>query len=180
MKAYNRLRPAAIVAVAIIVVLAGSCSEQPVEPTPAPAPRPTPAPTPPPPMPKSDIDWRQAPITPGDWQWSNAGDRSLARFADGQLILTCNRATREITLTRSGMGSGLVAMTVHTSSTTRPLTGSARPGQPPTIAATFRANDPLLDAMAFSRGRFAVETAGQPTLYVPSWPEVSRVIEDCR
>jgi hypothetical protein len=34
--------------------------------------------------------------------------------------------------------------------------------------------------MAFSRGRFAIETAGLPTLYVPSWPEVSRVVEDCR
>ncbi|MDG2003332.1 MAG: hypothetical protein P8J20_08375 [Novosphingobium sp.] len=48
------------------------------------------------------------------------------------------------------------------------------------IAVTLPASDPLLDAMAFSRGRFAVETAGLPTLYVPSWPEVSRVIEDCR
>jgi len=34
--------------------------------------------------------------------------------------------------------------------------------------------------MAFSRGRFALETAGQETLYLPSWPEISRVVEDCR
>jgi hypothetical protein len=71
-------------------------------------------------------------------------------------------------------------MTIQTSSTRRPVTGSAQPGPPPAIAVIFAPNDPLLDAMAFSRGRFAVETAGKPTLYVPSWPEVSRVIEDCR
>ena len=42
------------------------------------------------------------------------------------------------------------------------------------------AADKLLDAIAFSRGRFALEAAGQETLYLPSWPEISRVIEDCR
>jgi len=53
-------------------------------------------------------------------------------------------------------------------------------GPPAALAVSLAARDPLLDAMAFSRGRFAVETAGLPTLYVPSWTEVSRVIEDCR
>ena len=41
-------------------------------------------------------------------------------------------------------------------------------------------NDELLDAMAFSRGRFVIEQAGAPTLVVPAYPEVGRVIEDCR
>ena len=39
---------------------------------------------------------------------------------------------------------------------------------------------PLLDAMAITRGRFAVEVEGEPGLYVPAWAEVTRVIEDCR
>ena len=81
---------------------------------------------------------------------------------------------------RSGSASGLVAMTVVTSNAEGQLTGEARPGPPPAIAHTFAASDPMLDAMAFSRGRFALEVAGLPTLYVPSWPEISRVIEDCR
>ena len=46
--------------------------------------------------------------------------------------------------------------------------------------ASVPARDPLLDAMAFSRGRFAVEVSGGPTLVVPAYPEVTRVIEDCR
>ncbi len=40
--------------------------------------------------------------------------------------------------------------------------------------------DPLLDAMAITRGRFAVEVEGETPLYLPAWAEVTRVIEDCR
>ena len=40
--------------------------------------------------------------------------------------------------------------------------------------------DPLLDAVAFSRGRAAFSDSGQPTLVVPSWAEAARVVEDCR
>jgi hypothetical protein len=48
------------------------------------------------------------------------------------------------------------------------------------LVVVLTARDPLLDAMAFSRGRFALEAAGLETLYLPAWPELSRVIEDCR
>jgi hypothetical protein len=41
------------------------------------------------------------------------------------------------------------------------------------------ARDPLLDAMAFSRGA-AVEVAGLPALVLPADPAISRVVEDCR
>ncbi len=108
------------------------------------------------------------------------GARSVARFGGDALVLSCNRDAAAITLIRAGAGQGQVPMTVVTSSVTRPLGGSAIPGPPATIAVTLAARDSLLDAMAFSRGRFAIETAGLPTLYVPSWPEVSKVVEDCR
>ena len=45
---------------------------------------------------------------------------------------------------------------------------------------TFNVRDPLLDAMAFSRGRFMVEMGGAQTLVLPAWSELGRVIEDCR
>ena len=51
---------------------------------------------------------------------------------------------------------------------------------PPQVIARIDARDPLLDAIAFSKGRFVVDVVGLPTLYVPSFPEVTRVIEDCR
>lgn len=166
-------------------VLAAACSApQAAAPAAAPVTRPAVqslAPAPPHP---TALDWRDAPITPGDWTWSMEGNRSVARFAGGLLTLACDRAAGMVTLYRQGTGEGLpggeVPMTIVTSNMTRPLAGSASPGPPPAIAATFRARDSLLDAMAFSRGRFVVETAGLPALFAPSWPEVSRVVEDCR
>ena len=47
-------------------------------------------------------------------------------------------------------------------------------------AAELPAADPLLDQIAFSRGRFLVRAAGAGELVLPSWPEPARVIEDCR
>jgi hypothetical protein len=48
------------------------------------------------------------------------------------------------------------------------------------LAVSLVTRDPLLDAIAFSRGRFMVEVPGTATLYLPAWPEVARVVEDCR
>ena len=38
----------------------------------------------------------------------------------------------------------------------------------------------MLDRIAFSRGRFAVQTTGLTSLAIPIWPEFTRVVEDCR
>ena len=53
-------------------------------------------------------------------------------------------------------------------------------GAGPSQVATLSARDPLLDAIGFSRGRFAVEVAGLPDLILPTWAETERVVEDCR
>lgn len=166
----------AIVAV-IVSGLAASCSDRRIVPAPQPAPPPA-STTAPPPRPAAD--WRDAPITPGDWTWSMEGSRSVARFAGGALVLACDRANQTVTLSRPGAAPGPVAMSIQTSALMQPLTGKPQTGSPPMIVIAFAARDRALDAMAFSRGRFVVETAGLPTLYVPSWPEVTRVIEDCR
>lgn len=71
-------------------------------------------------------------------------------------------------------------MTVATTSVIQALSVDPAPGGQPQLIATLRAGDPLLDAMAFSRGRFAIEVNGLPTLYLPAWAEIGRVIEDCR
>jgi hypothetical protein len=77
-------------------------------------------------------------------------------------------------------GAAGTSLTLRTSSTSRSLGAVAAGAGQPGIVATVSADDPLLDALAFSRGRFAVETAGAPTLIVPAWPELARVVEDCR
>jgi hypothetical protein len=164
-----------LAALAASLVLAG-CSERRIVPAPAPSQTPTAAPAPP----RASGNWRDVPITPGDWSWSIAGGRSTSSFAGGQFVMRCNLPERTVTLWRAGSGNGQVPMTVLTETVIRPLTGTVQAGSTPGIAVTLNARDPLLDAMAFSRGRFAVETAGLASLYIPSWPEVSRVLEDCR
>lgn len=152
------------------VLLASACSQPRVVPAPQPGPTATPAPPP-----RPAVDWREARATPGDWKWNNAGGRSTARFAEGQFSLRCEQGS--VVLARRGSGEGQVPVSISTSAMSRTLTGTGSAGG---IAVTLNARDPLLDAMAFSRGHFAVEVAGLAPLYVPSWPEVSRVIEDCR
>lgn len=180
MKANRHARSSWLFAAVLAPLLATACSDQRVIPAPTPTPRHTATPVPP--APKPAADWRDAPIAPGDWRWSSEGGHSTARFAGNALVLRCNRSNASITIQRpGGNGDGAdVAMTISTTSTGRPVLAKALASNPPAIAATLGARDSLLDAIAFSRGRFAVNVAGLPPLYVPSWPEVSRVIEDCR
>lgn len=107
--------------------------------------------------------------------------QSIARFAGGRLVLRCEPASRTVRIERSEPGMraspGGTTMTVRTQSLTRAFAARPEAGG---VAVSLPARDPLLDAMAFTRGRFAVETSGMPPLFVPSWTEVSRVIEDCR
>lgn len=164
-------------ALALTLVLA-ACVAPPATPPP-PTPRPTVAPPRPTAAPPPAKDWRDAPATPGDWSWSLEGGLSTARFSGG-LAFVCNRAQGAVLLYRQGAASG-GSLTISTQTVTRAVAGGASTlGGTPAVVANFSPGDSLLDAIAFSRGRFAVQAAGLPTLYVPSWPEISRVIEDCR
>lgn len=173
------------IAPALLILLLAACSAQkpaPVVPPPRPVASQTPAPVQP--APRALADWRDAPQTPGTWQWSVSEGRSTATYgllgAAPLARLVCYRERGQVGLQRAGTAAVAVPMAVRTTSTSRALSGDPQRGGAAWLEATFTARDPLLDAMAFSRGRFALEAAGQPTLYLPSWPEVSRVIEDCR
>ncbi|WP_235829543.1 hypothetical protein [Croceicoccus estronivorus] len=116
-----------------------------------------------------------APRTPGDWSYA----ASRATYGSGTSVftMTCERGSGRILLSRTGTAAGTVPMRILTETTTRLLDARPDAGR---VTASLAPRDPLLDAMAFSKGRFAVEVQGLPTLYLPSWVEVSRVIEDCR
>jgi hypothetical protein len=148
------------------------------------APPPRPVSVIPAPLPKPPADWRDAPQTTGDWTWSLKAGKSTAEFAPRGAAplasLVCDRGGRQVLLSRGGSGEGHVAMAITTTTGTRPLLSEPLLSQPGWLTVTLRPGDPILDAIAFSRGRFAFEAAGQPTLYLPAWPELSRVIEDCR
>ncbi|MEE4452561.1 hypothetical protein V2S85_12985 [Novosphingobium resinovorum] len=182
MKANPRSRalptsPFLVLAIAATAIVAGCVPPPPSAPAPTqtarpPQPRPGPAPALP-----AAADWRDAPQTPGDWSYTASGAGSAASFG-GQFTLQCDPARKAVTLVRSGMvPSGPSALSITTSTGTRALSAAANPRG---IFVTLQARDSVLDAMAFSRGRFAVAATGQPTLYLPSWTEISRVLEDCR
>lgn len=178
MKANRRPAPLSVVAVALLATLAASCAEQRVIPPPRPAPAPRPAPPAPPPPRPTALDWRTAPLTPGDWTWGLEGGQSVARFAGGQLVLRCDRAAGAITLLRGGaVATGPEPLTITATAGVRTLSAAPRTDG---LAVTLPVRDPVFDAMAFSRGRFVVETPGTSPIIAPSWPEVSRVTEDCR
>ena len=100
--------------------------------------------------------------------------------APALVTLTCDLRGRTVLLARAGDVPGAVPMTIRTTFNVRALTSDPAGAHPGWITARLAARDPLLDAIAFSRGRFSLEVTGLAPLYLPSWPELSRVIEDCR
>ena len=151
-------------------------------PTRAPAPTPASRPLPPAPAPAAS-DWRDWPVTPGDWVYRQDARGSIALYgvpgADALVTLRCDAAARMVYLSRAGAG-GAAATTIRTTSTARMLNLTPTGGTPPYLAVSITPRDSLLDAMGFSRGRFTIEQAGYPTLVIPAWAEIERVTEDCR
>jgi hypothetical protein len=178
----------AIAPLLVLAALLGSCAAPP-KPAPQPPapvavpPQPIakPAPLPPPPA-----DWRDAAQTPGTWRWSMVEGRSAASFGpsrtDPVAMLVCDRTGKRVLLRRAANApaSPVTAMRVLTTSGSRPLVSDPVLSANGWLTVPLASNDPLLDAMAFSRGRFALEAGGLGTLYLPSWPELSRVVQDCR
>jgi len=186
-------RPAAILLAAPAALL-GACvpraSAPPPAPVAAPPPRvatqPRPAPpvaTPQPAAPTAVSTGASAAVpvgtrSPGAWTYRREGaGRSRALFgpATGPAFLLACAGGGSIELVRAGATTG--PLTFRTTSEARSV--QASPG-PAGLTARVGANDPLLDALAFSRGRFTVEAPGAAPLTVPTWPELARVIEDCR
>mgnify|MGYP004075501745 FL=1 len=182
------LRTPSRIALAASLLIVTCCqTPQPAPPTPAPAPtpppitRPAPAPVAPPP----EANWIDRAQTPGDWNYVVEPGETLAMFGTPgtpRLVIACDLDTREIGIVRttSVARQGEVAMRISTETTSRPMMAMAASGSPARVFTTLDPRDPLLDAMAITRGRFAVEVEGEPGLYVPAWAEVTRVIEDCR
>ncbi len=189
-RASNPLRPIlskAVLACSLVMVTCCQTPQPVPPPTQRPAPRPVqtaaPAPQPVPVTPQAD--WIDRAQTPGDWRYVVEPGETLAAFGTPgatQLVLACDRSTRKVAIVRatSAPQQGDAAMRISTETATRAMMATPASGSPARIVATLDARDPLLDAMAITRGRFAVEVEGEPGLYVPAWAEVTRVIEDCR
>lgn len=175
-------------ALAPLLVLLGSCvgpaprppvaaAARPPAPTPAAPVRPAPTPAAP-----ATVEWQYRPVAPGTWTYRAEAAGSAATFggtvADAQLTLRCDRTSRRVSLARAGGGQGALVIRTSYGAASWPATPASGPTA--SLVAFRAASDAGLDQIAYSRGKFAVEMAGQPPLIVPAWSEVSRVIEDCR
>jgi hypothetical protein len=127
-------------------------------------------------------DMSSAVPSTGNWSFSVTPTGGDARFSDAasrvQLTITCNRAARTLTIARMATGAAPY-LQLWSSSASRNLPASFNPTTHQ-LSATLVATDSLLDAMAFSRGRIAIGISGQPMLVAPAWPEIGRVVEECR
>jgi hypothetical protein len=128
-------------------------------------------------------NYLDAPQTPGAWEYAQFDFGSQALYRSDPLnsfAFSCNRSAGQINFIRFVSGGAQRVMRIQTETTQRSLTAASTTASQNSVTARVSANDSLLDAMAITKGRFAVETEGLPTLYIPAWAEVSRVIEDCR
>ena len=127
-----------------------------------------------------DLDSVQ-PIS-GRWVYRSLPAATEADFVDStgtvRLMMRCNRAGRIVSLIRTGVPAAAPSLSVWTTSTSRSLPSSFQSMKE--LTATLTATDPLLDAIAFSRGRFATGASGAPMVAVPVWAELARIVEDCR
>jgi hypothetical protein len=173
-----------------LVAMLTACAPAQAPSAPAPLPRPAPAPPPPPPVPApapappAYDNWIDAPETPGEWRYGQAGAVSRASFIAPSgaplFAMQCDRGTRDLVFMVNGQARSNTALMIRTGTTERVLRLQADMAETGGAAARIAPDDPLLDAMAFTRGRFAVEAENAVPLFLPSWAEVSRVIEDCR
>lgn len=150
----------------------------------APAPRPKPARPAPAPAPVSGLipdDWMDAATTPGQWRYETILGGTAATFvgndASALARLRCERGSKTMILALTSAAARSPAVEIRTETQTAALPLAVRDGRAEVV---MRGDLPLLDAIALSKGKFAIGAEGMLPLYLPSWAEVSRVIEDCR
>lgn len=131
----------------------------------------------------STAQWDALPQAEGDWNWrggAGSGD-TYAEFdsADGENLvhLRCEPDNGELVLSLASDNLASDAVTIHTETQSRVLAADAGESS---LSTRIDREDDLLDAMAFSRGRIAFEVEGDIAFAVPAYPEITRVIEDCR
>ncbi len=130
----------------------------------------------------SIADFSTARVTPGLWTYQLMPGGSAARFIDSsgtaRFALECSKVTRRVTIARTSAVAA-PSMLLWASDASRMLATRFEPNAM-RVSADLAARDPLLDAIAFSRGRIAVTMFGAEALVMPAWPEAARTIEDCR
>lgn len=162
----------------LALVLISGCVQPARAPQIVPAPRPTVAPPVAMAVPPEPAD---AAVSPGVWRYENdaRGSRALFGLAntDAALVIRCDRVAHRIFV--SFPGNDPVTVTLRATSSSKGFAARPTSTAPAYVAVEIEPTDSILDALAFSRGRFTVGV-GARELVVPAWPEFTRVVEDCR
>ena len=153
-------------------LLAAACT---TPPAPSPVAAPAPVPVIVPPLPPVPADWRDKPYTPGTWTYAGGSAAYGPAGAPPLLTMRCDTARHLVTLSVPG---ALATLTIRTSYAEKSWPATA--GSDGRSAVSFAASEPVLDQIAFSRGRFSLSGPGLAEIDIPAWAEPSRVIEDCR
>jgi hypothetical protein len=173
----------------VLLLLLGACVPPPAPTPPPPIAAPAPVAPPPPiiavefPIELPD-NWADLPRTEGDWVYrqGDAGGAALFSTPAGEplLLFGCSTDSGRVVLMRySRPLPAQVRLDVRTETAARSVDLQRTTDGTGALWA-LPANDPLLDAIAFSRGHFAVGLSNAAPIYPPSFPEITRVIEDCR
>ena len=166
----NRIAAVRMSVAGVLTLAIAGCAAVPTPeaPPPAPAPRPV-APAPAPAPAPTTKSWEERALNAGAWRY-DAGNRTAAFVPAGGaaplLSLTCSGGSIRMTSTVGGNAN------LRTTAGTDPIQFDGG-------GASLSSRDPRLDRMAFSRGRFALESASG-ALTLPVQSEIGRVIEDCR
>lgn len=162
----------------VLPAVLASCVAPPVD---APPPRAVPVTRAPPPPVAAPPPVTPGAVEPGIWTYAPTATGSAARFgANGAtaLAIECEASSRSVLLRvlRLNPSAPDTTAVLRASSTLKsvPVAGGGAFG-----TARMTARDPILDALAFSRGKFGVSVDGRER-WLPAWPEVARVVEDCR
>jgi hypothetical protein len=129
---------------------------------------------------QSNLEYAQ-PIV-GNWTYESTNEGSHATFSNSsglpQLTIRCTRSTRRVAIVKAAsLASPSLWIWTSSEKMSLPATYDSSTSL---VSTDLGAYDPLLDAIASSRGRIGFSSSGLQALVVPPWADIARVIEDCR
>jgi hypothetical protein len=143
------------------------------------------APAPTQPVGETDNSWQDIALAPGTWVYRQDERGSVALYGEAEeealFLVRCVQSSRQIFFSRAGRIDGRGArMEFQATHGLNSYRAENSTGDTPYIVAGTNAQDSYLDTIAFSRGRIAISVNGQGRVAIPSWPQMTRVFEDCR
>ena len=118
----------------------------------------------------------------GNWTYAATPEGSEASFTStsgsAQIFVHCTRSTRRVSIAKPASLAAPM-LNVWTSSLSRSVPSTFSPANA-RLTIELANYDPLLDAIATSRGRIGFSAGSESAIVIPAWAEVAHVIEDCR